>query len=88
MGPIPWDQMQLVVRRGVAANHLPSNQELPNDVTAESLQTGWTVQQPYAHTYSVVPLVCVICGSALYRRDWADHDCIVEDALPTPLWSA
>ena len=78
MSPVtPWEEVQLAARAGVDASSLPSNRALPNDVTAESLHRGWTVQQPYTHITCPVPLACVLCAEELDTRDWIKHDCAV-----------
>lgn len=82
---IAWDDLE--ARRGVYANGLPSNRELPNDVTAESLVPGWTAQQPYVHLRCVVALACALCGSGLDRLNWGAHLCRVEALLGDKLWA-
>lgn len=83
--PIAWDQ--LAARQGVFANDLPSNRELPNDVTLESLEPGWTAQQPYAHLICAVTPTCVLCGDVLDRLNWGAHVCRVETLLGAKLWA-
>ncbi len=68
-------------RAGLYANNLPSNQELPNDVTEEALQRGWTVQQPYIHATSTVAFVCILCGEQTDQRDWVTHECLVQELI-------
>ncbi len=75
--PVPWGIVEAETRRGVYANGLPSNRELPNDVTEESLHRGWTVQQPFEHVTCAVPISCVLCGSSLDSRNWVAHSCPV-----------
>lgn len=68
-------------RRGLYVNHLPSNRALPNDVTQESLERGWTTQQPYAHVSSAVAFRCVLCAEVLDTRHWLGHRCTVAGML-------
>lgn len=82
---VAWDEMN--TRRGLTAADLPSNRELPNDVTPESLQVGWTAQQPYAHARCVVALVCVLCGGVLDKNDWGTHPCPVDSLIGDLLWA-
>lgn len=77
----PWDQLTLNARQGVYASSLPSNRALPNDVTLESLELGWTVQEPYAHVGCVVALNCVLCGESIDPRNWTRHECTVRSIL-------
>lgn len=83
--PIAWEE--LATRQDVYANDLPSNRDLPNDVAAESLQPGWTVQQPYAHLRCAVALACVLCGDVLDRQNWGAHQCPVDQAIGDKLWA-
>lgn len=83
--PLAWDV--LATRRDVYASDLPSNRDLPNDVTQESLLPGWTAQQPYAHLRCAVALVCVLCGCHLDPLNWGAHLCPVEAALGDKLWA-
>lgn len=75
--PVPWGIVEAETRRGLYANQLPGNQALPNDVTDESLQRGWTVQQPFTHVTASVPIGCVVCGTGLDARNWVAHRCPV-----------
>lgn len=76
---VAWDSM--APRASITASDLPSNRALPDDVTIESLQTGWTAQQPYAHARCIVALVCVLCGGILDKNDWCTHSCPVENLI-------
>lgn len=84
MRPIPW---AIASRADVYANDMPSNRALPNDVTPESLELGWTVQQPYAHVNCVVALACVLCGQSIGARNWGAHLCPVDIAIGDKLWA-
>lgn len=87
MAPTPWEQMQLSARQGVFASGLPSNRALPNDVTQESLEPGWTCQQPYAHVTCAVALDCILCGQSTDRKNWTRHECTVRTLLET-MWTS
>ena len=81
---VAWDSM--TPRVEITAADLPSNRALPNDVTVESLQVGWTTQQPYAHARCSVALSCALCGTGLDRNDWGTHPCLVGDLVGSRIW--
>ena len=82
----PWSELvgSIPSRVGITADKLPSNHDLPNDVTPESLITGWTVQRPYENKrYPVEIHLCVLCGQQIGPNDLARgvHECRVRAAV-------